>query len=97
MGVILIKQTHREILTILQGGGFSSLEVCKPKKNNKHYPEVYAFYVHFIQLSAAFALLQFVMFTQRSEVPHLSPPSEFSHHQHMAIDPNTRRALELVM
>jgi DNA mismatch repair ATPase MutS len=49
-----------------------------------------------LEISAASALLHFVMHTQRSVIPFLSPPSRFSHHQHMAIDANTRRALEIV-
>ena len=48
------------------------------------------------QLSAAFGLLRFVMHTQRSVVPYLTTPSHYSHKHHMAIDANTRRALELV-
>lgn len=44
---------------------------------------------------AGAALLKFVSYTQREVAPLVSQPSKFSQATHMAIDSNTRRALEL--
>ena len=52
--------------------------------------------VPLLQVSAAHALLRFIMHTQRGVVPYLSSPAPFSHGRHMAINSDTRRALELV-
>ena len=48
-----------------------------------------------LELIAGAALLRFVSYTQRDIAPLVSRPSRFSHQTHMAIDANTRRALEL--
>ena len=48
-----------------------------------------------IEVSAATGLLQFVSYTQRDVAPLINSPSQFSKQTHMAIDPNTRQALEL--
>eukprot|EP00118_Oscarella_pearsei_P014022 m.117272 g.117272 ORF g.117272 m.117272 type:complete len:422 (+) comp37610_c0_seq14:714-1979(+) len=44
---------------------------------------------------AASALIQYVEYTQKSTAPSLDRPTLFSSEQHMAIDPSTRRSLEL--
>lgn len=48
-----------------------------------------------LEMAAGAALLKFVSYTQRDVAPLVSQPSKFSHQTHMAIDSNTRRALEL--
>lgn len=48
-----------------------------------------------LEMEAGAALLKFVSYTQRDVAPLVSQPSKFSHQTHMAIDSNTRRALEL--
>ena len=48
-----------------------------------------------LEMAAGTALLKFVSYTQRDVAPLVSHPSKFSHQTHMAIDSNTRRALEL--
>ena len=48
-----------------------------------------------LEMAAGAALLKFVSYTQRDVAPLVSQPSKFSHLTHMAIDSNTRRALEL--
>ena len=48
-----------------------------------------------LELAAGSALLKFVSYTQRDVAPLLNQPSKFSQQTHMAIDSNTRRALEL--
>lgn len=48
-----------------------------------------------LEMAAGAALLKFVSYTQRDIAPLVSQPSKFSHLTHMAIDSNTRRALEL--
>lgn len=48
-----------------------------------------------LEKAAGAALLKFVSYTQRHVAPLVSHPSKFSHGTHMAIDSNTRRALEL--
>ena len=48
-----------------------------------------------LEMDAGAALLKFVSYTQRDVAPLVSQPSKFSHLTHMAIDSNTRRALEL--
>ncbi|XP_065834840.1 DNA mismatch repair protein MutS-like isoform X2 [Oscarella lobularis] len=48
-----------------------------------------------LEAKAASALIQYVEYTQKSRAPILNAPSQFSSQEHMAIDPNTRRALEL--
>jgi DNA mismatch repair ATPase MutS len=49
-----------------------------------------------LERSAASALLWYICHTHRHALPHLLPPSPFSHRHHLAIDASTRRALELV-
>lgn len=49
-----------------------------------------------VQLRAVYALLRFVLYTQKAKVPYLAPPTHYSHQHHMTIDANTRQALELV-
>lgn len=48
-----------------------------------------------LEVGAGTALLKFVSYTQRQVAPLVSQPSKFSHQTHMAIDSNTRRALEI--
>ena len=48
-----------------------------------------------LEMAAGVALMKFVSYTQRDVAPLVSQPSKFSHLSHMAIDSNTRRALEL--
>ena len=48
-----------------------------------------------LEKAAGAALLKFVCYTQREVAPLVSQPSKFSKATHMAIDSNTRRALEL--
>lgn len=48
-----------------------------------------------LEMAAGSALMKFVSYTQRDVAPLVSQPSKFSHLTHMAIDSNTRRALEL--
>eukprot|EP00731_Ephydatia_muelleri_P018988 Em0011g1028a len=50
-----------------------------------------------LELSAACALLLFVKHTQRDIVPYFSVPVHFARHSHMAIDPGTRKALEMII
>lgn len=90
---------HRELLESLKMMDYSALEVRKVVAimASVLYPSF-----HFslppstLQLSAAYGLLHFVMHTQRSILPYMATPSQYSRHHHMAIDANTRRALELV-
>lgn len=48
-----------------------------------------------LEMAAGYSLLKFVSYTQRDIAPLLNQPSKFSLQTHMAIDSNTRRALEL--
>lgn len=48
-----------------------------------------------LEMAAGAALLKFVSYTQRDVAPLVGHPSKFSHQTHMAIDSNTRRALEI--
>ena len=48
------------------------------------------------QQSAACVVLQYILHTQRDLISlHIKAPTQFTQESHMAIDTNTRRALEL--
>lgn len=87
-----VKDYH---LTLVPSDWFNMDPSCEASTVSEIFKSLVSSQFSSLEMAAGAALLKFVSYTQRDVAPLVSQPSKFSHQTHMAIDSNTRRALEL--